>query len=189
MSKFLFKTALFLVYFLISLVSSAFMKFEKPEWLDRLRSNDPSVYSISLADSKSLNEAFKIELSKTIAKNNYLGNVIWHKDFDDDTFRNEISDLLIRNNFNFNNSRFPSHLEYALLSSHVYLKEKHAINEPVLFGDDDDISAKYQGKLKNWKIKKIIEFESFYSVLYENSKTAQLVLAFKGTGDVYADVF
>lgn len=131
--------------------------------INQIKNNNPLYYNLDLTSFKLLDSKSQNEIFNTLKENIQIGNVTWHNEFDNtDNFRERVEEQLIINNFNY--TRFPSHLIYALLSSHVY-------------------STNIDNKLIDWRINEIFKDEAsgFYSVLYENNQTGQMILAFRGT--------
>ena len=132
--------------------------------INQIKDNNPLYYNLDLTSFKLLDSKTQNEIFTTLKENIHIGNVKWHNEFEntDDNFRERVEEQLIMNNFNY--TRFPSHLIYALLSSHVY-------------------STNIDIKLRDWRINEIFKDETsgFYSVLYENNQTGQMILAFRGT--------
>ena len=154
--------------------------------LQKLKENDPRV--INLAFDRKLSEENLKKLNEALKNNTFAGMCQWHRDQKNHhSMRDEIEEKLKKNIFEFR--RHPSDLKHALLSYHVYQENLNKEGPRIFFKEDV-----FERKFIDWKIERIFEKlkkSGYFSALYTNHTTKQMVLAHKGTSnkkDILTDI-
>jgi vesicle coat complex subunit/DNA replication protein DnaC len=138
------------------------------ELITKLNKNDPRVRSIDLSQITLKREQLT-SLQSSIKDNKVLGYIHWGKVAKDlEPIKKEIDNKLTNNLLNY--TYHPSDYFHGLLCSHVYNNPKQ--------GD------KFESPVGSWTVVQAKDDSAktgFYSALYLNETTHQLVLTFQGT--------
>jgi hypothetical protein len=159
--------------------------------LQKLKENDPRV--INLAFDRKLSEENLKKLNEALKNNTFVGMFQWHRDqAKRQSMRDEIDEKLKKNIFEFR--RHPSDLKHALLSYHVYQENLNKEGQSIFFKEDMLKKVVFERKFIDWKIERIfdkLKKSGYFSALYTNHTTKQMVLAHKGTAnkkDILTDI-
>lgn len=143
---------------------------------EQIKNNDCKLSVIDLREEKL--ELQDLKLLRSLLKNNdIVCNIKWGDIPADKAAQDEITAINRKIFYNLDGYKlFPNDFKYGLLSLHSY--------ENATLGAAPDLSAQgYGNHLGEWKVTKVYRNEnnSYYSVLYQNSKLCQTVLAHRGT--------
>jgi len=122
------------------------------------------------------------ELSEAIKDNTDLGYVGWHQDQIIYKGIKSIENKLIENNKNYRS--YPNDYVHGLLAKHAYTTSKE--------GGSVNLNSNVDIYLKNWKVAKVFDDtkkSGYYSAIYVNEKTHQVVLANRGTEGIIDGLF
>ncbi len=146
--------------------------------LTDLNSDDPSRNARINLENKSLYYNDLLELHQAIKDNGTLGYIKWGQPpqgGNASKLVEEIEEKIKENNSNYR--YFPTDYIYGLLSAHVYTDSQE--------GEKIEFKNKSLGEhLQGWEIYKVYNYtdrNSYYSAIYINRKTRQLVLAHRGS--------
>ncbi len=147
----------------------------------QLKNNNPFITSLEVGFVLTRTELK--ELYDAIQDNTELGYISWHEDQVAYDFTQKIETKLIDNNRNY--QYHPNDYVHGLLSRHAYKFSK--AGDSVEIDNLDNISEKTREYLKNWEVAAVfddVEKTGYYSAIYINNKTHQVVLANRGTEDI-----
>jgi hypothetical protein len=157
--------------------------------IQKIEKNDPNYKVVDFSNID--NEIRDLnQLLDQVNKNCYVGNIIWpYNNRPNNEKVQQIENKIKENNWKF--ERFPNYFVHLLFCRHIYGVSSEYIDKTVSF--NDEYLSRYNGSLKDWKIKKIREsnLDDYLGAIYINDKTHQLVLVHKGNinfGHVHNDI-